>query len=256
MSIRVAFLRRSSLIRSTGLTLAWVLLAAALGCQPGGSVLEERLADGRAKFEEGLFHDAKAAFASVLDDDPDNGAAAYAYARTAMVLNEYEEAIPAFERALALAPDDPRVHEGYVHSLYWGGTFKGHRDWLDRAIEAGGDAVRRFPDLGPLYFLGERAADSLNESDVWLQALEEFEPEVGDSPVFRVHRAGARLKQAKSSGADDQVAVLEEEIQAQLEEAAKAAEGSSSEQETGKLRYVLVHGHKLLDDTEAERRWL
>lgn len=256
MSIRVAFLRRSSLIRSTGLTLAWVLLAAALGCQPGGSVLEERLAGGRAKFEEGLFHDAKAAFASVLDDDPDNGAAAYAYARTAMVLNEYEEAIPAFERALALAPDDPRVHEGYVHSLYWGGTFKGRRDWLDQAIEAGGDAVRRFPDLGPLYFLGERAADDLNESDVWLGALEEIEADVGDSQVFRIHHAGARFQQAKSSGDDDQVAVLEEEIRAQLEEAAKAAESSSSEQETGKLRYVLVHGHKLLDDTEAERRWL
>ncbi len=256
MSNRTAFLRRSTRIRSIGLTLGWAALASALACQPGSSSLEERLADGRAEFEEGFFHDAKAAFASVLADDPDHAAAAYAYARTAMVLHEYEEAIPAYERALALAPDDPRVHEEYVYSLGWGGTFRGRRDWFDQAIEAAGEAVRRFPDLGPLYFEAENAADGLNDADAWLQILEEIEPDVGDSPVFRIHRAGARLEKAKSSGDDDNVAALEDEIRAQLVEAAEAAEGAASEPETGLLRYVLVHGHSLLDDREAKRRWL
>ncbi|MCY3970974.1 MAG: redoxin domain-containing protein [Acidobacteria bacterium] len=256
MSSRTALLGRSARIRSIGLTLALVTLAAAPACQPGGSALEERLADGRAKFEEGFFHDAQAVFAAVLDDDPDNAAAAYAVARTAMVLHEYEEAIPAYERALALAPDDPRVHEEYVYSLGWGGTFRGRRDWFDQALEAAGEAVRRFPDLGPLYFEAENAADGLNDPDAWLQTLEEIEPDVGDSPVFRIHRAGARLEKARSGGDDDNVAVLENEIRAQLVEAAEAAEGVVSKPETGLLRYVLVHGYSLLDDREAKRMWL
>lgn len=243
-------------IRRCTVALAAATLVAALACQPGDLDLEARLADGRAMFEEGFFHNAKVVFSAVLDDDPDNGAAAYAFARTAMVLNEYEEAIPAFERALTLAPDDPRAHEGYVHSLNWGGTFKGRRDWFDRAIEAGGDAVRRFPDLGPIYFLGERAAEDLNEVEVWLRVLEEVEPDTGESPVFRIHLAGARLKQAKSNGDEDTVAVLEEEIRAQLTEAAEAAEGDASRPETGRFRYVLVHGYTLLDDKEAKRNWL
>lgn len=256
MSNRTALLGRSARIRSIGLTLVWAALAAALACQPGGPVFEERLADGRARFEEGFFHEAKAAFASVLDDDPGNASAAYAYARTAMVLHEYEEAIPAYERALALAPDDPRVHEEYVYSLGWGGTFRGRREWFDRAIEAAGEAVRRLPDLGPLYFEAENAADGLSDPDVWLQTLEEIEPDVGESPVFRIHLAGARLAKAKSGGDDETVAALESEIRARLVEAAEAAEGPASEPETGLLRYVLVHGYSLLEDQEAKRRWL
>ena len=256
MGDRVASFQRSSLVRSGALVLVGLSLVAALACRPGGSPFEELLADGRAKFEEGLFHDAKAAFATVLDQDPDHAAAAYGYARTAMVLNEYEEAIPAFERALALALNDPRVHEGYVHSLYWGGTLKGRRDWLDRAIEAGGDGIRRFPDLGPIYFLGERAAAGLNEPDMWLRILAEAEPDAGHSPVFRIHQAGARLEQAKSGADDDRKDAVGEEIRAQLDEAAKAAEVGASEQETGLLRYVLVHGYKLLGDKDAQRHWL
>ena len=143
-----------------------------------------------------------------------------------------------------------------MYSLSWGATFWGRRDWFDQAIEAAGEAVRRFPDLGPLYYEGESAADGLNDPDAWLQILEEIEPDVGDSPVFRIHQAGARLEKAKSSGDDDNVAALEGEIRAQLSEAAEAAEGAASEPETGLLRYVLVHGYSLLDDKEAKRRWL
>lgn len=246
----------STRMRTGSLGLAGVLLGVALACQPNGPAFEERLADARAKFEEGFFHDAQAVLAAVLDDDPDNAAAAYAVARTAMVLHEYEEAIPAYERALALAPDDPRVHEGYVYSLGWGGTFRGRRDWFDQAIEAAGEAVRRFPDLGPLYFEAENAADGLNDPDAWVQILEGIEPDVGDSPVFRIHWAGARLEKAKSSGDDENVAALESEIHAQLAEVAEAAEGPASEPEIGLLRYVLVHGYSLVDDKEAKRVWL
>ena len=116
-----------------------ILALAQSACQsgPDQSYLVER---GKREFEDLRFHYAKATFAEALAENGQHAGAAYAHARVAMELNEFEEAIPSFERALALDPDDPRSHEGYVHSLYWGGTLRGRR---------GCQRSAKVPGLGP-----------------------------------------------------------------------------------------------------------
>lgn len=222
---------------------------------PAGSADVEA---GKRAFVAFDFHRAKEIFGAVLGEHPEHPDAAYGYARTLITLNDYEEALPAFERALELAPDDPRVHEGYLYTLVWGGKLRGRRAWLDRAIEAGGEAIRRFPDSVESYDLVEDAVGELNQPEMWLQMLDTLEPELGSSPVFRIHRTSARLAQARSADDRVRVAAIEEELREDLVGAA-AADAEAVEvgapADAGR-RYLLAIGHMLLDDKEEERSWL
>ena len=212
------------------------------------------------------FLGARDGFAEALDRDPDNAEAAYGYARVLMVLNQYEDAIPAFEFALELAPDDPRVYEGYLNSLVWGGRLRGRRDWLDRAIEAGHEAIRAFPDRVEPYESVEDAVGELNRPGRWLQILGTLATDVegpsafsiDQSLVFHIHHVKARLMAARSSGDDEAAAMIENELRHELE-AASAAEDEATEPgappNLGR-QYFLAVGFDLLGDSEAQRSWL
>jgi thiol-disulfide isomerase/thioredoxin/Flp pilus assembly protein TadD len=226
-----------------------------LGEPPDVSAEVEAAKEAFVTFE---LHRARDMFAEALSKDPEHAEAAYGHARTLMVLNLYDEALAAFERALELSPDDPRVHEGYVATLLWGGKMRGRRAWLDRAIEAGAELVRAFPDRTEVYDLLEQAAGELNQPETSVQVLEALEPEVGDSPVFRVGLAGARLAQARSMGDEARVGAIEDALREDIA-AALAAEAEDTEAgapgDAGR-RFLLAMGHKLLEDAEEERRWL
>ena len=216
---------------------------------------------GEAEFENLRFHDAQATFAEVLADDGQHAEAAYAYARVAMVLNEFEEAIPSFERALALNPEDPRAHEGYLHSLYWGGKLRGRREWLDEAVQSGVGALRRFSDLAPLYDLTERSLTELNEQARWPRILASLEPEIGSSPVFRIRYLGARLAAAKSRNDSDTIAAIEAELRTLLDTASRTETsrdptGKSPDEQAVARNYQLAYGYGLLGEEKEQRESL
>ena len=215
------------------------------------------LADGRASFENFYFYDAKDAFAKAVAAEPDDAAASFALARTLMTLHEYEEAIPAFEVAISLAPANPRVHEGYVHALVWGGVLRGRRDWLDGALEESADAVGRFPALAPVYENMEFAARETNALAAWSELLAALEPTVGESPVFRVHYLSAQLMLARSREEPQTEAAVLASLRTLLTEAeAAAAAAVGSAEDLAAATYALAHGYALLEETPTSRQWL
>ena len=152
-------------------------------------------------------------FREGAEKDPSNADAAYGYARTLGILQQYEEAIPAFERALELVLENPMVHAQYLDALAWGGILRGRRDWLDRAREAGQVAIQTFPSRVGLYDAVERALGELNDPHGWLEMLDAIEPQIPESPVFRIHHVQAELEVARAANdvaaADAIVAELE-----------------------------------------------
>lgn len=237
--------------------LAAMNLAACTAADPAPDV-DRQLVAARDAFVAFDFVAARDGFATALEREPNNAEAAYGLARSLMVLNQYEEALPAFERALELAPDDPRVHEGYLFTLAWGGTLRGRRVWLDRAIESGSETIRRFPERVEPYEMVERAVGELNQPGQWLQILAALEADLDASSVFRIHHMQARLAAARSAGDEQGAAAIEEELGRELAGAAAAedeAAGAGGAPDAGR-RYLLAIGHQLLGDAEAERVWL
>ena len=237
-----------------------VLVAIAVASCSGLGV-DEQIETARQNFLAFDFIEARDGFASVLDMDQNNIEAAYGYARSLMALHDFENAVPAFEFALELAPSDPRIREGLLYTLYWGGIFKGRRDWLDRAIEIGEETILAFPNRVSPYESVEGTVRELNASDRWLHILNELAASaegasalpINQSPVFRIHHLKAQLATAQSSGDKEAVTMIENE----LREALAASSPDENEAAPGPGdRYFLAIGHELLKDADAKQRWL
>lgn len=261
------FLRRSSASESYALRLFLALVAVSImSCSESGPSVEEQLQIARQDYEAFDFLAARDGFEEALNQDPDNAEAAYGHARVLMELNQYEDAIAAFELALWLAPDNPHVYEGYLHTLVWGGKLRGRRDWLDRTIEFGQETIRSFPDqVGP-YESVEAAVGELNQSERWLRILDELAMRsegasayrISQSQVFRIHHIGTRLLAARSSGDTNAVATIEDELRHELEIAGAAEDGvaeADMEIQLGR-QYFLAFGYELLGDDDEQRKWL
>ena len=233
-------------------------MIAMASCSGQTASVDELNKTARQDFVAFDFVEARDAFAEALKRDPHNADAAYGYARSLGVLNLFEDAVPAFELALKLAPENPRAHEGYLSVLKQGGIYRGRRDWLDRTIEAGSEAILAFPDRVRPYEIVEQAVGVLNESSRWLQMLNALETRLEGSAVFRIHHLKVRLQAARSSGDEESLAVTQEELQEALA-AAVAAEEEASEhgaQPDASRRYFLTMGYKELGETAAQITWL
>ena len=235
--------------------LAAIAIASCSGQNASVDGLNQR---ARQDFVDYDFVAARDAFAEALKQDPHNAEAAYGYARSLGVLNIFEDAVPAFELALNLAPESPRAHEEFLSVLKQGGIYRGRRDWLDRAIEAGREAILAFPDRVRPYEIVEQAVGKLNESDQWLPMLSALETRLEGSAVFRIHLLKARLQVARSSGDEESLAAIHAELQKALA-AAVAAEEDANERgakpDAGR-RYFLALGYKELGDSDAQLAWL
>ena len=247
--------------KSTGLLL--IAIAFASCARPS---VDEQIETARQDYVALDFLAARGGFAAALDRDPDNPEAAYGYARTLLVLNEYRDALPIFELALELAPDDPQVQEDFLYLLEWGADRLGRRDWLERAIEAGIATIAAFPDRVRPYESVESVVSEFNEPERWLQILSELSTNaeslsavlIDQSFVFRIHHIQARLTVAQSSGDEEAEAALRDELHEELA-AVTGAERNPAESETRPdpgRQYFLALGHRLLGDTDAQRSWL
>lgn len=237
-----------------------------MSCSESGPSVEEQLQIARQDYEAFDFLAARDGFEEALNQDPDNFEAAYGHARLLMELNQYEDAIAAFELALSLAPDNPYVHEGYLNTLVWGGKLRGRRDWLDRTIELGQETIRSFPDRVKPYESVEDAVGELNQSERWLRILDALAMRsegasayrINNSQVFRIHHIGARLRAARSSGDTSAVATIEDELRRELDIASAAENGADEAGTETKFdrQYFLAYGYELLNDPDEQHRWL
>lgn len=255
-------MRPSNFPVPTAVGLSLVLAAALIAsCSDSGSSAEEHIQLARQNFVAFDFLAARDGFGAALERDFDNAEAAYGYARVLGELHLYEDAVVAFERAMELAPDDPRVHEEYLNTLVWGGKLRGRRDWLDRAIELGSGTIRAFPDRVEPYDSVEDAIDELNQSARWLEILDSLAVEAGGaetsrtstSPVFRIHHIRARLLAKRSAGDEKEAAAIEAELRLELEDASEDAGGEDA---AASLQYFLAAGYDLLGEPESQRTWL
>ncbi len=261
------FRQRPSVSESCALSLFLALVAVSvMSCSESGPSVEEQLQIARQDYEAFDFLAARDGFEEALNQDPDNAEAAYGHARLLMELNQYEDAIAAFELALSLAPDNPYVHEGYLNTLVWGGKLRGRRDWLDRTIELGQETIRSFPDRVKPYESVEDAVGELNQSERWLRILDALAMRsegasairINNSQVFRIHHIGARLRAARSSGEASAIATIEDELRHELEVASAAESGSDEAGTESNLdrQYFLAYGNELLNDADEQFKWL
>ena len=257
------------MVRTTafGRKLGLVLLAVAMAaCSEPELSVEELIQTARQDYVAFDFLAARDGFEEVLERDSDNAEAAYGLARTLMTLNQYEEAIPAFEFALELAPDDPRVHEGYLYTLVWGGELRGRRDWLDLTIEMGRETIGKFPNRVEPYESVQDATDELNQPQRWLQILNGLATHsegpsairIRESPVFRIHQLKAQLAVVRSSEDQEAIAAVLDDIRQELraaEATVNESTASGTESNPG-LQYLLAAGNDILGDSDAHRSWL
>ncbi len=263
----MTFLQCPSASESRALKLFLALVTVSImSCSESGPSVEEQLQIARQDYENFDFLAARNGFEEAFVQDPDNAEAAYGHARVLMELNQYEDAIAAYEVALSLAPDNPRVYEGYLYTLVWGGKLRGRRDWLDRTIELGQETIRSFPDRVEAYESVEDAVDELSQSERWLRILDELATRsegasayrISRSQVFRIHHIGTRLRAARSSGDANAVETIEDELRHELEVAAAAEDAvveADMETQLGR-QYFLAFGYKLLGNDDEQRKWL
>ena len=250
---------RARTLKSAGKGIGSILLAIALASCSGPALnIDEQIELARQDFVNFELIAARDGFEEALEREPKNAEAAYGHARTLMELNQFEEAVPAFDLALELAPDDPRVHEGLLSTLALGGSLRGRRAWLDRAIESGKVAILAFPDRVELYETVEDAVDDLNQPELWLQILSDLQPRLDKSSVFRIHHLTARLMTARSTGEEEAAAMIEDELRQELAvaSAAEAEAAGNGAESNASRQYFLAAGHDLLGDAETQRSWL
>ena len=261
------FRQRPNASESRALSLFLALVAVSvMSCSESGPSVEEQLQIARQDYEAFDFLAARDGFEEALNQDPDNAEAAYGHARLLMELNQYEDAVAAFELAISLAPDNPHVHEGYLNTLVWGGKLRSRRDWLDRTIELGQETIRSFPDRVKPYESVEDAVGELNQSERWLRILDALAMRsegasayrINNSKVFRIHHIGARLRAARSSGDASAVTTIENQLRHELEAASSAENGADEAGTETKFdrQYFLAYGHELLNDADEQHRWL
>ncbi len=241
--------------KQVGLFLVFIAIAS---CSNQTAKVDELIESARTEFFAFDFEAARDGFAEALEKDSKSADAAYGHARALAELSQYEEAIPAFELALELAPNNPRVQEGYVDALAWGGRLRGRRDWLERAVAAGTETILAFPDRVQAYKMAAMAVYDLSGSGRWSEILGAYERRLASSFVFRIYHLQARLSAARTTGDEEAATIIEDELRHALATVIAAEESAVEREEPPDERrwYFLAVGYKLLGDTEAQRSWL
>ncbi len=232
-----------------------ILVTALAACGDGNADIDVLIETAREDFIAFDFIAARGGFEKALEKDPNNADAAYGYARTLGILQQYEEAIPAFERALELVLENPMVHAQYLDALAWGGILRGRRDWLDRAREAGQVAIQTFPSRVGLYDAVERALEELNDPHGWLEMLDAIEPQIPESPVFRIHHVQAELEVARAANDAAAADAIVAELRSTLEDG-EANVVALTPESKAMHGYYMAAGYDALGDNDGKRRWL
>lgn len=228
-----------------------LLLVGCYGEKVSGPEVAELLDDARVAYIGLDALRAAELVAAAHERAPDDPDVILWRARTLSELDLFQEAIPAAERAVEVAPDDPLAWELHLYTYGWGGIYRSNRQWLDRALEISPQAIRRFPDRSLLYdYYRAVASNGLNQLPLYLEGLRELEDEVGDSPLYRYRLWRAELEMAETEEDSERMEALKERMRAELDALAAQPEHSLLD-----LR-ILAYANSTLEREEESRRWL
>ena len=234
------------------LGLSFIVAVLIIGCAGGTerAAIDELVRQARQAYVELDPHRALQLASEAADRDPSHPGAAIWRARLLAALGLFDDATLASEHAVQLAPDDPMAWGAYLYSYSSGGIYRGNRKWLERALEIGPEAIRKFPDHYPLYDDFDAAArDGLNRHEVYDSELEGLESDVGDSGIYQYVVVRDELEHADN---DEESAQIKQRLNADLELLAQRAVAPIELDEAFKLAY----GFNALDNREQSDRWL
>ena len=206
------------------LTLAGVCLTILAGCADARSHAE-LMADAAADMDAIEFERAMARYDSARAASPDAAEAHRKYATLASYFDLRAEAVPAWERALELGPDDSAAWEGYVNDLRWAGVYGTDRRYAEKILNSLPEALRRAPDRPAIYDEAQDAAEDLGQLEAYEAILAEVRPMRPDDQILRHAVDALRVARAEQEEGD-RGRLVRDSIEAALDALAAAVEGA------------------------------
>ena len=225
------------------LSLSGLLLASGCGLSPS-----KKLERAKQSYLTGLYASAMGQFEEVLGAEPENPEAAHGYARSAQALHLYGVAIPAYEEAVELAPDNGAVLEDFTEALTWGGLLKGDRRLLERALDQGRAGLLVAPERPGIYEHLLTAAGELQDLERYRGILEQMSERHPDSPVLEIKRWELAFRQVQGKAGEERTEALRAELGNLL--AAWEAELVGIEDPVAPKLYRIATAHTLLNNKE------
>jgi peroxiredoxin len=225
------------------LSLAGLLLVAGCGLSPS-----EKLERAKQSYVSGLYASAMGDFDDVRRREPQNPEAAHGYARSAEALHLYEDAIPAYEEAVKLDPEDGAIRENLTRALAWGGILKGDRRLLERALDEGRAGLVVAPERPGIYEQIMTAAGELQDLERYGTILERVKERHPDSPILEIKQWELALRQAQGSGDEDHIEAQQVKLGELL--AGWEAELEGAEIPDAPQLYRIATAHTLLNNSD------
>ncbi len=196
---------------AAGALLTWFF---APGCAAfeSSAQLERQIEDGRREFLEGRPLDAKATFSEALRAAPERIEALHGFARAAARLHLYDEALPAFEKALRLSVRDGQIWEEYVNALASAAVVRRDPALFDLALRKAATALFLFPGRIGVYEGLSNAATELKLRGPYLKLLSDLQEKLPDNPILSAKLTELRLTIAREHDLKEAVAELTEKV--------------------------------------------
>jgi tetratricopeptide (TPR) repeat protein len=212
---------------------------------PGQGGLIER---ARQAYLSGHYLMARDLFGEARAAEPRNPQAHYGYARAAHAVHQYGEAIPAYEKAVELSPQDEQVWTDYLNALAWGGIFKSNSKMLMQARDKGLAALAWWPDCASIYKSVEDAVEKLNEGEIYMRSLEAMQERFPHSPVLAIQIKALKYRLAQGKKNQQGMDRIKDALRADLK--AIAPDSITSGSLTPAQLYRIANAYRLLGEQE------
>ena len=236
------------------LTLTGLCLSVLAGCGDARSHAE-LMADAAADVEAIEFERAMIRYDSARTKSPDDAEAHRQYARLANYFNLNAAAARAWERAVALEPDNAAAWEGYIRDLRWAGIFETDRRYSEKLLRVLPEALRNATDRPVIYDDAEGAAADLGQLEAYATILAEVQA-IRPNDQILLHALGSLRFRLANQEDGDRAQVVRDSISAVL--AALAAEVDDDPEVAAPVLYRLAAGYdfRMLRREEDADRWL
>jgi len=206
------------------------------------------IAPAQRAYLDGDYLTARRLFGEAKTADPRNLQALYGYARSAHALHVYSEAIPAYEKAVELSPQDSQMWADYLNALAWGGIFKSNSRMLSQARDKGLAALARWPDCASIYKSVEDAVEKLNEVEPYMRSLEAMQERFPNSPVLALQIRALKLRLAQGKKNQQGIDRIKDALRADLK--AIAPEAIAKGDLPPAQLYQIANSYRLLGESE------
>ena len=222
---------------------------------------------GRDAYIAGDYERARDLFLGAGTGDSGRHLGALGVARSYQQLHDYGLALPRYQRALELDPQDGLTWQGYLDTLYWAGVLGGNGRRLEEVLAAAPEALRAAPDNVEIYQRVLETAAELNRLAAYGEIVADLAAALPDEPVAQIELAKMRLQEARrrsnvaraaartgesppSSAEVEALAATVEELETALRGELEATMRSDSPEVPRGVYYKLAAGRDLLGETD------